>query len=204
MVRVQWDTGSHFLNQTPWGSEVGRNPTVTHTSGYPEHLVSLMSSPSMWYCGDSCPHTGTPESTERPTPQGPTWVLTHVLTHLHHAVFWGLGGWLGTCFPVLYLYLWLLSIFRWKENMKEKHMTMLPLCKCAQQGRPSFPPHLCVIYPRLPFVVHSGATQWDEEDLIQDRKSWVRWMKSPWTHQLGAFDEGSANYDLWSIFLFLV
>lgn len=26
MVRVQWDTGSHFLNQTPWGSEEGREP----------------------------------------------------------------------------------------------------------------------------------------------------------------------------------
>lgn len=118
MVRVQWDTGSHFLNQTPLGSEVGRNPTVTHTSGSPEHFVSLMSSPSMWYCEDSCPHTGTPGSTET-HPTRTNRILTRVLTHLHHAVFWGLGGWLDTCFPVLYLYLWLLSIFRkktWKEN----------------------------------------------------------------------------------------
>lgn len=124
MVRVQWDTGSHFLNQTPWGSEVGRNPTVTHTSGSLEHFVSLMSSPSMWYCGDSCPHTGTPGSTET-HPQGPTWVLTCVLTFImQSSEVWVAGLVLAFLFSTCIYGFFQSSDEKktWKENTWQCHL----------------------------------------------------------------------------------
>lgn len=125
------------LTKLHGGARKGGNPTIRHTSGSPEHPVSLMSSPSMWYCGASCPHTGTPEPTEtHPTRTHPS---SHTRTHSPSSCSLLRFGWLAwyllSCSLLVFMASFNLQMKRKHERKTHDNVTSVRVCTA---GSPIF------------------------------------------------------------------